>query len=74
MISCSDAIGQLWNYLEGEVDEADRSVLEEHLKACRTCCGDLEFTQELNSVLANNASVDLPAGVHNRLVSFLSEL
>ena len=74
MISCSDAIKQLWDYLEGEVGEPERAALEEHLKACRTCCGDLEFSGELDSFLASRADIDLPADVHDRLVSFLAEL
>ena len=74
MISCSDAISQLWDYLEGDVGEPQRSALEEHLKACRTCCGDLEFADALDSFLKAQAQVELPADVHNRLTSFLGEL
>jgi anti-sigma factor (TIGR02949 family) len=74
VISCSESIKQLWDYLEGEVSGPERTALEEHLKACRTCCGDLEFAGELDSFLASHAEVDLPADVHNRLVSFLSDL
>jgi anti-sigma factor RsiW len=39
MISCSEAVKQLWEYLDGTVDEADRALVEDHLSRCRRCCG-----------------------------------
>jgi mycothiol system anti-sigma-R factor len=74
MISCSEAVKQLWEYLDGSVDEADRSLVEEHLSRCRRCCGELEFARELRRVLAESASVDLPADVLRRLNQTLEEL
>ena len=35
MISCSEAVKQLWEYLNGTVDEADRALIDEHLSRCR---------------------------------------
>jgi predicted anti-sigma-YlaC factor YlaD len=67
MISCSEAVKQLWGYLDGTLDEADRALVEEHLSRCRRCCGELEFAGELRRVLANSAYVDLPADVLGRL-------
>lgn len=74
MISCSDAVEQLWHYLEHELDEDRRSEVEHHLAFCRRCCGELEFAQELRGFLAGAARPRLPADVEDRLVSFLDEL
>jgi anti-sigma factor RsiW len=65
---------QMWEYLDGTVDEADRALVEEHLSRCRRCCGELEFARELRRVLAKSASVDLPADVLRRLNQTLEEL
>ena len=74
MISCAEAVRELWNYLDGLVDDAERAAVEAHLSVCRRCCGELEFAEELRGFLAQNAHEELPPDVHARLVSTLDEL
>ena len=74
MISCSEAVEELWQYLEHDLTDEHRSRIDEHLAFCRRCCGELEFTRELRSFLADAAAPRLPAEVEGRLVSFLDEL
>jgi mycothiol system anti-sigma-R factor len=74
VITCSEAVRQLWEYLDGAVDEPQRASIEEHLRFCRRCCGEVEFAGELRAFLGANAEDDLPADVHTRLLGTLSEL
>ncbi len=74
MISCSEAVQQLWEYLENEVAAHDRAAIEDHLAFCRRCCGEVEFAEELRGVLASAGEVELPTGVERRLSSALDEL
>jgi anti-sigma factor RsiW len=74
MISCSEAVEQLWRYLEKELPEARRSDIEEHLAFCRRCCGELEFAEELRRFLADAARPRLPVDVEGRLSAFLHDL
>ena len=74
MISCAEAVHELWNYLDGLVDESERAAVEEHLSVCRRCCGELEFAEELRGFLARNADEELPPAVHARLHATLTEL
>lgn len=74
MISCNDAVRQLWDYLEGDIGEKERHAIEEHLDVCKRCCGEVEFADELRRFLASNATDDLPAATRDRLTSFLEEL
>lgn len=74
MISCAEAVRELWNYLDGLVDESERVAVEEHLSVCRRCCGELEFAEEVRGFLARNAHEELPPAVHARLSATLSEL
>jgi anti-sigma factor (TIGR02949 family) len=74
MISCSQAVSQLWDYVEGAVEGAQRDALDEHLGVCRRCCGEVEFTEELRRFLAHHGDEDLPPEVKSRLTSFLKEL
>lgn len=73
MISCSQAVKQLWDYVEGAVEDSERELLEEHLGVCRRCCGEVEFAQELSAVLATQED-ELPDSIRARLTSFLNEL
>jgi predicted anti-sigma-YlaC factor YlaD len=74
MISCHEAVGQLWEYLDGVVDEADRVLVEEHLSRCRRCCGEMEFAQELRRMLTGSVRTEIPADVLRRLNQTLEEL
>jgi anti-sigma factor (TIGR02949 family) len=74
MITCADAVRQLWDYLDGVVEETDREAIEEHLSFCRRCCGELDFAEELRAFLAQAVEPDLPVYVKARLLATLSEL
>lgn len=67
MITCHDAVKQLWEYLDHTVDEVDRARVEEHLSRCRRCCAEMEFAEELRRVLAQGSAVELPPDVRTRL-------
>ncbi len=74
MISCSEAVRQLWEYVDGTVNEGDRALIDEHLVRCRRCCGELEFTYELRRFLRDGAHEALPEDVLRRLNRTLEEL
>ena len=74
MISCSDAVRQLWEYLDGMVGESDREAIEEHLSVCKRCCGEVEFADELRKFLASQEADELPPATKERLSAFMDEL
>jgi mycothiol system anti-sigma-R factor len=74
MITCAEAVRQLWDYLDGELPEQDRAAIEEHLGFCRRCCGEVEFAHELRGFLARGAAEGIPAEVRARLIATLDEL
>ena len=74
MIGCSEAVRQLWEYLDGTVEEAERAVIDEHLQRCRRCCGELDFARELRSMLSDAVHEDLPDDVLMRLNRTIEEL
>jgi len=74
MISCTEAVHQLWDYLDGVVDDSQREAIEEHLAFCRRCCGEMEFAEELRSFLGSHTDNDLPPAVHARLLAALDEV
>lgn len=75
MIRCSDAVRQLWEYLEGELPAQDREKVDEHLAACMRCCGEAEFAGELRRFIAeHNDDEDIPDAVRRRLLATLDSL
>ncbi len=51
MISCKEAVGQMWAYLDRNIGRLDEQELEQHLGLCRHCCGELEFAKQVRSLL-----------------------
>lgn len=74
MISCSEAVRQLWEYLENELPDGDRQDVHEHLRACLRCCGEAEFAGELKGLLAAHGGEELPEHVRTALLSTLDSL
>jgi mycothiol system anti-sigma-R factor len=74
VIACADAVRQLWDYLDGVVDEPSREAIDEHLSFCRRCCGEVEFAEELRAFLAAQAAEELPSDVRARLTATLDKL
>jgi anti-sigma factor (TIGR02949 family) len=71
MIPCSEAVQQLWEYLEDASTTPDRDAIEHHLAFCRRCCGEVAFARELRRLLAAAATVELPTDVEDRLLGGL---
>ena len=74
MISCAEAVRQLWEYLDGVAGQARAAAIEEHLSLCRRCCGEAEFAAELRGFLAARADDDIPSQVHARLLAALGQV
>lgn len=74
MISCSDAMRQLWEYLDGAVAQVDREAIEEHLSVCKRCCGEVEFAEELRKFLASHTYEELPENTKARLTGMIDQL
>jgi hypothetical protein len=72
MIGCHDAMRQLWEYLDGTLE--DPAHIEEHLERCLRCCAEMEFAHELRRLLAAPTTTDIPADVLLRLNSVLDAL
>jgi mycothiol system anti-sigma-R factor len=74
VIPCSEAVRQLWDYLDQAVSPEDQAKVEQHLSFCRSCCGELEFATQLREFLATQGADELPSHVKARLERFLTDL
>ena len=74
VIPCSEAVRQLWDYLDHAVSPEDEEKVERHLSFCRRCCGELEFATELRHFLASQGADELPPHLRSRLENFVDNL
>ena len=74
LVPCSEAVRQLWDYLDQAVSPEDQAKVEQHLAFCRSCCGELEFANQLRGFLASQSAGELPPHVKVRLERFLTDL
>jgi predicted anti-sigma-YlaC factor YlaD len=74
MISCAEAVRQLWEVVQDEPLATDRSRIEEHLTLCRRCCGEMEFVIEMNRFMASVEESPLPPAVESRLEFALEQM
>ena len=73
-IACEDAVRRLWEYLDGSLSAEDVATVEAHLAFCVRCCGELEFSRHLRSVINQRARETLPESVEQRLNRFIDTL
>jgi len=73
-IPCSEAVRQLWDYLDHAITPEDQKKVEKHLSFCRKCCGELEFAKEMRAFLATSSAEEIPSDVKERLERFVEGL
>jgi hypothetical protein len=61
-IPCSEAVRQLWDYLDHAISPEDQEKVEKHLSFCRKCCGELEFAKEMRGIPRDLVSGRDPVG------------
>lgn len=74
MIDCTEAVRQLWDYVEGEIEPVERERVEEHLALCRRCCGEMEFAEEMRGFMLRGPTVEMPPDLRQRFERLIDEL
>ena len=74
MISCSEAVRGLWEYVEVTPTPREQALLDAHLALCRRCCGEAEFAVELRGFLARHRDGPVPPVTAARLEALLDRL
>jgi anti-sigma factor (TIGR02949 family) len=74
MIPCSEAVRQLWDYLDQRLAPEEQADVEQHLAFCRRCCGEMEFAKQLQGFLASTGAEEIPADVKEHLERLVDEL
>jgi len=59
-VDCTEAVHELYRYLDGELTEERRSEIRIHLEWCGPCSGAAEFEAELRRIIATRCQDRVP--------------
>ena len=51
MTTCKEAIEQLHEFLDKELDDGNHSTIKQHIEMCHKCCEKFEFEQNLKKII-----------------------
>ena len=70
---CKRALAELYTFLDGELTEERRVVIEEHLDVCNPCLEAFDFEAELRMVIQHRCREEVPESLRDRIASALSD-
>jgi mycothiol system anti-sigma-R factor len=73
MIDCREAVERMWAYLSRDLEAHDTEELEQHLDVCQRCCGELEFSRQLRSTVADAGVERMPPELRSRIDQLLDD-
>ena len=65
--NCEQMWREISNYLDGEVDGALRSTMEEHFRSCKRCASVLAGMRNVITLYGDERVLEVPAGFGRRL-------
>ena len=71
---CKAAVEELYEFLDGELTDAKRASISDHLHACAPCLDAFEFHGELKTVVSQKCRTELPSGLRDRVLDALRAL
>jgi len=73
MLNCEQVWREVSNYVDGEVDAALRSTMEEHFRTCKRCASVLAGTRNVAQLYGDDRMLEVPAGFSRRLEKRLAK-
>jgi mycothiol system anti-sigma-R factor len=72
-VDCTEAVHELYHYLDGELTEERREEIRVHLDWCGPCNGAADFEAELRKVIANRCKDRVPDSLIQRVAAAIDE-
>ena len=67
-MNCNEAVENLWQYLDRELDGDAVAEVERHLRECRECFSKAEFERRLRALLQRSCGCEhAPPALRDRL-------
>lgn len=71
---CSEAVELLYHYLDGELTEERRIVIQNHLDDCPPCFSAFDFETELRVIVAQRCRERVPESLRIRVAEAIRNL
>jgi hypothetical protein len=73
MLNCEQVWREVSNYIDGDVDAALRSSMDEHFRTCKSCASVLAGTRNVVQLYGDERMLEVPAGFSRRLEKRLTQ-
>jgi hypothetical protein len=73
VVSCEEVRREVSNYIDGDVDAALRSSMDEHFRTCKRCASVLAGTSNVVQLYGDERMLEVPAGFSRRLEKRLTQ-
>ncbi|MGA7925879.1 MAG: zf-HC2 domain-containing protein [Candidatus Sulfotelmatobacter sp.] len=73
MLNCELVWREVSNYVDGDVDAALRTSMEEHFRTCKRCASVLAGTRNVIQLYGDERMLEVPAGFSRRLEKRLTK-
>lgn len=73
VMNCEQMLREISNYLDGELDAAVRSAMDEHFRGCQRCTSLLAGMRNVVTLFGDERMVEAPLGLGYRLQRRLAE-
>jgi mycothiol system anti-sigma-R factor len=73
MAECNDTLRELYQFLDGELTEDDRTHIQQHLDDCSPCLAAFDFEAELRIVVRNRCVDTVPEALRNRIARAIEQ-
>ena len=65
--ACAEVIERLWEYIDGELDEARRAEVSEHLELCQRCWPHYDVHRAFQSFLRRHGECRIPPELRRKV-------
>ncbi len=72
-VNCEQVWKEISNYVDGDIDAALRSTMDEHFRTCKKCASVLAGTRNVVQLYGNERMLEVPAGFGRRLEKRLAK-
>jgi len=64
---CIEVVVRLYHFLDGQLDDARRALIQQHLDDCTNCLEAFDFEAELRQVVARRCQDRVPEALRARI-------
>ena len=73
MADCNETLRELYQFLDGELTEADRLHIQQHLDDCSPCLEAYDFNAELRQVVRSRCVDHVPDSLRERIAKAIKQ-